>query len=88
MHKIPEILRKYGLPTKIVHVIGKFYESTFASVLCLDSNTDWFQIQAGILQGDTLAPFLFVLVLDYAMRQAIDGHVEQLGFKITPWMRR
>ena len=25
---------------------------------------------AGVLQGDTLAPFLFIIVLDYALRQA------------------
>ena len=45
---------------------------------------DLLQIQAGVLQGDTLAPFPFVLVVDYAMWQAIDRHVEQLGFEITP----
>ena len=39
-----------------------------------------FQIQAGLLQGETLAAFLFVLTVDYTMTQAI----EQLGFKITP----
>ena len=43
-----------------------------------------FQIQAGVLQGDTSAPFLFVLVVDYAMWQAINGHEEQLGLEITP----
>ena len=47
-----------------------------------------FQIQAGILQGDTLAPFFFVLVVDYAMSQTIDGHGEQLGLKITPQKSR
>ena len=25
-----------------------------------------------------------MLIIDYAMRQAIDGHVEQLDFEITP----
>ena len=43
-----------------------------------------FQIQAGVFQGDTLAPFLFVLVVDYAMRQAINGHEEQLCLEKTP----
>ena len=83
-HKILEILRKYGVPRKLVDAIGKFYESTFASVLSLDGEADLFRIQAGILQGNNLAPFLFVLIVEYAMRQAIDGHVEQLGFEITP----
>ena len=83
-HKILEILRKYGVPRKLIDAIGKFYESTFASVLSLDDEADLFRIQAGILQGNNLAPFLFALIVEYAMRQAIDGHVEQLGFKIKP----
>ena len=36
------------------------------------------------MQGDTLAPFLFVIVLDYAMRRAIQGKEEELGFTIHP----
>ena len=55
-----EILRKYGVPGKLADATGKFNESTSASVLSPDGETDLFQIQAGVLQGDTLAPFLFV----------------------------
>ncbi|KAJ8346398.1 hypothetical protein SKAU_G00277990 [Synaphobranchus kaupii] len=43
-----------------------------------------FDILAGVLQGDTLAPFLFIIVLDYALRQAIEGREKDLGFTITP----
>ena len=43
-----------------------------------------FDITAGVLQGDTLAPFLFVIVLDYALRKAINGREHDLGFTITP----
>ena len=68
----------------LVDAIGKLYESTFVSVLFPDGETDLFQIQTGVLQGDTLAPFLFVLIVDYTMRQTIDEHVEQLGFEIAP----
>ena len=42
-------------------------------------------ITAGVLQGDTLAPFLFIIVLDYALRKALaDGKEEELGFTVTP----
>lgn len=34
------------------------------------------------MQGDTLAPYLFVITLDYALRQAIEGHEETLGFTL------
>ena len=36
------------------------------------------------MQGDTLAPFLFIIFLDYALRGALNGYIEQLGFTISP----
>ena len=36
------------------------------------------------MQGDTLAPFLFVTVLDYALSKAISGKEEELGLTLTP----
>ncbi len=32
--------------------------------------------------GDTLAPYIFVIMLDYALRQAINGREEELGFQL------
>ena len=29
-----------------------------------------------------MAPYIFAIVLDYAMRRAIDGREEELGFKV------
>ncbi len=29
-------------------------------------------VTGGVIEGDTLAPYLFVLVLDYAMRKSMD----------------
>ena len=49
-----------------------------------DGDTDLFFIQAGVMQGDTLAPFLFVIVLDYAQTQAIADGEEELGFTLSP----
>ena len=33
-----------------------------------------FKVTTGVLQGDTLAPFLFVIVLDYVMNQIPRDH--------------
>ena len=49
-----------------------------------DGNTEEFDILAGVLQGDTLAPFLFIIALDHALRKAISGREQELGFTITP----
>ena len=50
----------------------------------MDGVTDYFNIRAGVLQGDTLAPFLFILVLDHALRKAIGGREEELRFPLVP----
>ena len=60
------------------------YTNTRAKVITPDGETDEFNILAGVLQGDTLAPFLFIIVLDYALRQATDGVGTELGFTVTP----
>ena len=64
------------------------YTNTKAKVLSPDGETDLFDIVMGVLQGDTLAPFLFVIVLDYAMRKATEGNEEAFGFTITPTKSR
>ena len=37
-----------------------------------DGSTNFFDIIAGILQGDTLTPYLFIIWLDYILRTSID----------------
>ncbi|XP_038077269.1 uncharacterized protein LOC119745118 [Patiria miniata] len=49
-----------------------------------DGETDWFDTTAGVLQGDTLPPFLFIIVLDYALGRAINGRETDLSFTVTP----
>ena len=77
-----DILRAYGIPEKIVRAIDIMYTDTIAKVLTSDGESDFFEILAGVLQGDTLAPFLFIIVVDYVMRTAVNGH-EDLGLTIT-----
>ena len=82
--KMIEIIRRYGVPNKLVDAIDQLYKDTYASVLSPDGLTEQFEIKAGVLQGDTLAPYLFALVVDYAMRETIQCDEEKLGFEIHP----
>ena len=79
--KMMKILKAYGVPEDVVMVINKLYEDTKARVITPDGETELFDIVAGVLQGDTLAPYLFTIVLDHVMRQTAGGN-EKLGFEI------
>lgn len=80
--KMLKILLAYGIPPQLVEAIGKIYEDTRARVITPDGETEFFSISAGVLQGDTLAPYLFIIVLDYVLREAINGREDELGFTI------
>ena len=47
-----------------------------------DGDTDYFDIVAGVLQGDTLAPYLFIICQDYVLRSSIDK-IKENGFELT-----
>ena len=78
--QLMKILKAYGIPEKIVKAIEIMYTDTQAKVLSPDGETDYFEILAGVLQGDTLAPYLFIIAIDYVMRNCI---VEELGFTLN-----
>ena len=44
------------------------YTNTRAKVITANGESDEFEITSGVLKGDTLAPFLFVIALDFALR--------------------
>ena len=48
------------------------YKNTKSMVRSPDGDTELFNILAGVLQGDTLEPFLFVICLGYLVRISID----------------
>ena len=66
-----QILKAYGVPGEIAKAIEVLNVNTTAQVLSPDSDTDVFNIELLNSHRDTLAPYLFIVALDYAMRKAI-----------------
>ena len=58
------------------------YKNTKVKVRSQDGDTDYFNIVAGMLQGDTLAPYLFIICLDNVLRTSTDLMKEN-GFKLA-----
>ena len=82
--KMIKILQAYGIPEKLAHAIETMYQNTKTHVLMPDGDTEQTEIAAGVMQGDTLASFLFFIILNYALRGALDGCEEQLGSPYHP----
>ena len=77
-----QILLAYGLPKETVTAIMMLYINTKLKVHSLDGDTDYFDIVAGMLQGNTLAPYLFIICLDYVLRTSFDK-MKDNNFKLT-----
>ena len=73
------ILKAYGIPEELVTAISIMFEDTSAKVITPDGETETISILAGVLQGDTLAPYLFVIVIDYIMRKSLTMREKKIG---------
>ena len=80
--KMEQILLAYGIPKETVVAIMILYRNTKVKVRSPDGDTEYFDIVAGVLQGDTLAPYLFIIGLDYVLRTSIDK-IKEKGFELT-----
>ena len=77
------ILPLCGIPEPTVEAIKSLYINTEATVITPDGETEFFEITAGVLQGNTLAPFIFMIVLDYIVRLSLDN-LNDRGLQIQP----
>ena len=79
--KIEQILLANGLPQKTVAAIMMLHRNTKVKVGSPNGDTDYFEIVAGVLQGDTWDPYLFIICLDYVLRTSIDK-IKENGFNL------
>ena len=80
--KMEQVLIAYGLPKETVAAIMMLYKNMKVKVCSPDGDTDYFDIVAGGVQGDTLSPYLIIICLDYVLRTSIDK-MKDHGFKLA-----
>ena len=61
--KMEQILLEYGVLNETVAAITILYRNTKVKVRSPDRYTEYFVIVAGVLQRDTLAPYIFIICL-------------------------
>lgn len=63
------ILAAYGLPPRLLHFVRRTHEQQLLYVRANGHTSGaGLSTHAGVMQGDTLAPYLFVLVMDQILR--------------------
>ena len=72
-----QIVLAYGITKKSVAVI----KNTKVKVRSPDGNSDFFDIVAGVFQGDTLGLYVFVIYLNYVLWTSIDL-IKENGFTL------
>ena len=80
--KMEQILLVYSQPKETVAAITILYRNTKVKVRSPDGDTEYFDIVAGVRQGDTLTPYLFIICLDYVLRTSINK-IRENGFELT-----
>ena len=72
---IPVIISMYNVPNCLISDIIQMCRDTSACVSVELGPTEWFQTTSGVLQGDTLSPYPFIVLLDYALKKTLQDDV-------------
>ena len=58
------------------------YRNTKVKLSSPEGDFDYFDIVAGVLKGDTLAPYHFIICLDYVIK-TLFNKIKENGFEMT-----
>ena len=61
---------------------GFFKDHILTKVHSPEGDIHYFDVVSGVLQGDKLVPYLFIICLDYALRTSFDK-IKENGFMLT-----
>ena len=68
---IPVVLGHFGVPNPVVANVMQMYHGSTAAVSTRFGLTETFDTTSSVLQGDTLSLHLFILMVDYILRQSL-----------------
>jgi hypothetical protein len=86
-----DVLRSYGVPVHMVSAIKLLYDGNSVKIKVPSTKqlSEKLEVETGVLQGDTLAPYLFVIVMDYILKKTRDPNFgflthEEKGSRYRP----
>lgn len=65
------IMKKYGIPEKIVRIVKTFYEDFQCAVIDQGEICAWFNTKSGAKQGCNMSGFLYLIIMDWIMEKTV-----------------
>ena len=75
-------LQRFGAPAWVQSYVRNFYSDVNTKMQCKTWETDFLRVKRGVLQGDTLSPLLFLLVMQVAL-QALASTCPNYGYRTS-----
>ena len=60
----------YNIPRKLIRIVKNMYSVCVGKVKGAGVESDWFNIESGVRQGDVLSPLFFVIFMNRCLRDA------------------
>jgi len=64
-------MRSYGIPSKIINMVKALYADFECAVVAGHDTAEWFKTKTGVKQGCNMSGLLFLLVVDWVMRNTL-----------------
>jgi len=64
-----QLMGHYGVPPKFIRLIQELYEASSCQVIRNGKLSDPFEMNTGVRQGCLLSPMIFIMVVDWIMRE-------------------
>nr|KAG5694275.1 hypothetical protein BaRGS_031993 [Batillaria attramentaria] len=77
------IMKSYGIPEKLIRMVKLMYDDFECAVIDEGEQTRWFKITTGVKQGCVMSGFLFLLAIDWIMRQTTERHRHGIRWDLT-----
>jgi len=77
------IMRSYGIPSKIINMVKALYADFECAVVDGHDTREWFKIKTEVKQGCNISGLLFLLVVDWVMRNTLQEGNTGIRWKFT-----
>ena len=74
-----QVLRNFGIPENLIQLLEDLYRKTVSAVRIDGELTEWFKVTVGVRQGCNLSPYLFNLILEAMMMEALKNGNGEIG---------